>query len=542
MRKGSFIVCLIYIVICSCLTYGQKADLVLFNGSVFTSNTTAPKAEAIAIRGERIVAVGSNSQIKKLAARSAVLIDLKGHTVIPGINDAHFHFSPRPDGFQLQFRSMEPSWREVEDSLTAAVKQAPNGGWIFGVIGGDAVADPNATRNVLDRIVPDNPVELDTYYGHGEIVNSRAMALLNISEAEKDPLGGKFERDASGRLNGRIWEYAQWRQARNFSDMVSDAGAIARLKAMASQATRFGITSMQIMPTMRIDRFVRLLKEAHLPIRVRAMPFSLTISSGRDLSEIEQLKDLNSSGDRVMASGIKWILDGTPFEHGAALREPYNDRPDYRGKLAFSESEYPKMVAEALRLKQQLLVHCAGDKPIELLFRSMQDQKVGDWKPRRWRIEHGDALTSDLVPQAKGLGVIIVQNPTHFSLVGLIYRRYGRQTKFFSLRSLIDAGIPVALGSDGPMNPYLNIMLAASNPVRPTEAITREQAVRAYTTGSAYAEFAEGEKGILAKGKLADISVLSDDIFAMPASDMPRAHSILTILGGKIVYDEKFLH
>jgi predicted amidohydrolase YtcJ len=132
-----------------------------------------------------------------------------------------------------------------------------------------------------------------------------------------------------------------------------------------------------------------------------------------------------------------------------------------------------------------------------------------------------------------------VQNPTHFSIVDIIYARYSPQTKFFTARSLIEAGIPFALGSDGTMNPFLNIMLAAIHPARPTEAITREQAVRAYTGGSAYAEFAENEKGTLTKGKLADLTVLSQDIFTAPVPELPKTESLLTIVGGKIIYDAR---
>ena len=143
--------------------------------------------------------------------------------------------------------------------------------------------------------------------------------------------------------------------------------------------------------------------------------------------------------------------------------------------------------------------------------------------------------------RARNLGVIVVLNPAHFLPPDMIYARYSPQTKFFPFRSLIEAGIPVALGSDGPMNPFLNIMLATIHPSRPTEAITREQAVRAYTYGSAFAEFAENEKGTIAKGRLADLVVLSQDIFVAPVPGLPNTRSVLTIVGGKIVYDAKAL-
>ncbi len=274
MKKLILILLVSIFVNFSVLAQKLTPDLILYNGKIFTSDVAKPNAEAIAINGERIFAVGSNSEIKKLAGAKTRLIDLQGRTVIPGINDAHFHFMPNPQGFNLEFKSMEPSWDETVEAVKNAVKQTPKGGWIFGTIGGDAIADARANRFSLDQIAPDNAVVLETFYGHGQIVNSKAMSRLKITGEETDPLGGRFERDAeTKKFNGRIWEYAQWRQIRKLANGVSDEEAIKDLKKMAGEAVGFGITSMQIMPTMRVERFVRLLEKADLPIRVRAMPF-----------------------------------------------------------------------------------------------------------------------------------------------------------------------------------------------------------------------------------------------------------------------------
>ena len=366
------------------------------------------------------------------------------------------------------------------------------------------------------------------------------MPLLQFAEEEPDPIGGHFERIAnSKKINGRFWEYAEWKPHRIWVKQVSDADAILELKKLADEALRFGITSMQIMPSMPIDRFATLLVKADLPIRVRAIPFAMTTLTGRDLSEFQMLPKLKFPNSKVTVGGIKWILDGTPFERGAALRQPYNDRPDWRGKLNFPESDIAHMVNESLRFNQQILFHCAGDRSAEAVLDALERVTNVDWKTKRVRIEHGDGVVGNLIPRARKLGVIVVQNPTHFAEAELFGQRWGNEMQ--PLRSLIEAGVPVALASDGPMNPFLNVMFAATHPARPREAITREQAVRAYTFGSAYAESAEATKGSLIPGKFADLTVLSQNIFTVSVPDLPKTQSVLTIVGGRIVHDAMVL-
>ena len=273
---------------------------------------------------------------------------------------------------------------------------------------------------------------------------------------------------------------------------------------------------------------------------MRAIALSLTTPQGRDLNEIRGLSKLHAADPNVTVSGIKWILDGTPFERGAALRRPYNDRAEWRGKLNFAEAEVAAMLDESLELDQPLLLHCAGDKPVEVAFDAMEGYRTKvDWRTKRVRIEHGDGVIADLIPRAKKLGVVVVQNPSHFVDAELFRQRWGPDMQ--PLRSLLDAGIPLALGSDGPMNPFLNILFATTHPYAPTQAITREAGGHGIHAGSAFAEFAEDRKGTLAVGKLADLAVLSQDIFAVPAPELPQTRSVLTIVGGRVVFDGKVL-
>jgi predicted amidohydrolase YtcJ len=513
-------------------------DLILHNGKVFTADPSQPYTEAIAIQGERILAVGTSAEMVTLADAKTKRVDLQGHVAIPGINDAHCHFLLNPaGGYSLVFQSMEPSWQEVQDALREAGKEAPQRTWIYGTIGLTVILEPKATRFALDRIAPDHPVYLSTFYGHGDIINSNAMIALDIGEEQPDPIGGYYERvSGSNRIKGKLFEYAQWplrlRLAKNLSDSVLTKG----MQTLAEEAVRFGITTIQDMPMVPLERYTELLMKAQLPIRVRMIRFPPSTAEGRD---VEYGRNLSTPPGQSMisVSGTKWILDGTPLEWGAALRGTYLDRSDWSGRLNFSEKEIASMVQESLEWEDQLLLHCAGDKPVEALFNAMENVSDVNWKQKRVRVEHGDGVTEDLINRARDLGAVVVQNPTHLSLKDIAIARYGSESQFFPLRSLHQAGIPVALGSDGPLNPYLNIMFAVVHPINPSQALTREQAVEAYTRGSAYAEFKEQEKGTITKGKLADIAVLSQDIFDVPVDALPATHSILTIVGGKIVHD-----
>ena len=485
-------------------------------------------------------AVGATNQIQALAGTRTRTIDLKGRTVIPGINDAHFHHVPDPRVAVLPISHLEPSWDEIVDAVAEISKNVPKGSWILGTHGINVVNDPRATRIDLDKVAPNHPVHLTSYFGHGSVVNSAAMAALRIGDEQPDPFGGCCERlPGSNRISGKLFGYAQWMHWRYFGLIETEPERVSSARTMGQQATRLGITSMQIMSPLYAEDYAQVLYAAHLPIRARVIRFLGTSLHARMFDENAEAQTQLHLGDRIRISGAKWLLDGTPLERRAELRSDYRDRPGWRGQMYMPYGEMRAMLRESVARNDQLLVHAVGDATIEAFLCALESEAdVTALTRRRVRIEHGYGLRPDLVPRALALGVVVVQNPTHFAFGPVMAERFGHDHDHLPMRSLIEAGIPLALGSDGPINPFLGVMFATTHPARPEEAITREQAIEAYTRGSAYAESQEAEKGTLEPGKLADLAVLSQDIFTCPAGDLPKTESLMTMVGGEIVYSD----
>lgn len=526
------------------LAQDTNPDLILYNARIFTSSSKTPYVQALAIRGERITATGESAKIKSLAGSHTTEIDLGGRTVIPGINDAHNHLEIVPlDRVDLELTSPDPSWSEMKAAITAAEQKTPKGTFIYGEIAWKVFRDPSVNRDTLDQLAPDHPIILQTLPNHAWIMNSAALARAGIRENQPNPDGGRYERSADGRLTGVIREYAVFDIERTLADQTSDADAVAELRDKLSAAVKWGITTIQDMSNaMPPDRCAALLEKVPAPIRVRVIRMPGTTPAGRVIQEGRPVP--RSSSPLIRVSGTKWMLDGAPIEGTFASRNDPSNTGDFllHEQLTFPKSALGAMLRETLHDRDQLLLHVSGKPAAEAMLDALQSAGGARvWAPLRIRFEHGDGLTPDLISRVKQLGIVVVQNPTHLAIVnikpdlGSVFEK----TKTQPLRSLLAAGVPVALGSDGATNPYLNIMLASLHPNRPSEAITREQAVIAYTLNSAYAEFTENDKGSLQPGKLADLAVLSQDIFTVPAQDLPATTSVLTIVGGRVVYDAK---
>ncbi len=527
----------------ACSDARPAATLVLLNGKIFTGDAMTPWVEALAVRDDRVTAIGTTQRIRRDFAPQADpsatrVIDLGGRLVIPGINDAHVHVPEPWKPAEILAGSEDLGLDEALRAIATAAAREPRGTWIHGPLSLRMIDDPRTARNTLDRVAPAHPVWLDNFAGHATVLNSAGLRALAIPEKPPDPVGGRFGRDtATGELNGWLYESARWQQQRKLAAERSDSALLADFRTFSAEAAGYGITSVQDMPIfIDADHAFRVLRGQEVAIRWRIIRLPLDgVPPGPASGASDQ------SGGALVLRGVKYILDGTPVERGALLRAPYQDQPGWRGLADFSSAQVESMLRAALQQGDQPLFHCAGDSAPRLVLSSMR--ALGDartWRPLRLRVEHGDGIDPGLFPALGDFGVLVVQNPSHFAHPELMKRRYGptRLAGMFRLRSLLAGGIPVALGSDGPLNPYLNVMFAVTHPNNPAEAISREDAIRAYTQGSAYAEFAEAEKGRLVPGMLADLAVLSQDVFLAPIATLPDTRSLLTVVGGRIVYEQ----
>ncbi len=529
------------------------ADLILINGRVWTGSKSHPWAEALASRGERIIAVGSNSDIKKLADAKTRVIDLQGKLALPGFIDDHIHFIE--SGFHLlsvdlrDAATPEEFARRIKDHAA----RLPAGRWITG---GDWDHErwpggPLPTKDLIDRYTPNNLVFVSRLDGHMALANSAALRMAGVTKETKDPPGGTIVRDArTGEPTGILKDDAQGLVYRVIPE-ATEAERDEALKASLAEAARAGVTSIQdITPWQDYEAYKKFRDSGRLTVRVYART---PMSQWKRQAEIVARQ--GAGDDWLKLGGLKAFMDGSLGSTTALFFEPFSDAPNTSGLMVddnIPEGKLKQNIQDADKAGLQCSIHAIGDKANNILLNYFEEvAKENGPRDRRFRIEHAQHLLPGDIPRFAKLGVIASMQPYHAIDDGRwAEKRIGpvRIKTTYAFRSLLDSGATLAFGSDwfvAPLSPILGIHAAVTrqtidgknpNGWIPEQKVTVEEAVRAYTSSCAYAEFAEKSKGGLEAGKLADVVVLSQDIFRINPGEIQKTSVVYTIVGGKVVY------
>lgn len=551
--KILFVLSALFFAVCPVSLAAQiKADLIVVNANVRTMDAAKPKAQAFAVLGNKIVAVGTTTEIRQLAGAATKMIDAQGKLVLPGFNDSHVHFLDGGAGLSsVDLRDAQTPQEFVERIRNFAAR-LPKGRWILNGNWDHENWTPNSlpTAAMIDAATPDNPVFINRLDGHMALANSAAMRLAKVVKNTKDVAGGEIVRDASGNPTG-VFKDAAMDYIYAAIPPFSFEQRIEYLQAASDYAASLGVTSVQDMSAgSDVGVYQELERRGKLKTRVYA------VSTLADWQRWQRAGVGAAFGSEMLrVGGLKGFVDGSLGSTTAWFYEAYFDKPDTKG-LALEEPEkiYEK-VSGADKAGLQIMIHAIGDRANDELLKIYERvEKESGAKDRRFRVEHAQHLNEGLVKRFASGKVIASMQPYHAIDDGRwAFKRLDekRIKGAYAFRSLLDAGANLAFGTDwfvAPLNPFLGIYAAATrrtlddknpNGWIPEQKITVEEAVRAYTVGSAYAEFQENVKGTLSVGKLADFVVLSDDIFAINPNDIGKTKVLTTVVDGKIVYQAK---
>ncbi len=553
------------LVLIGCSGVGQKttATLILYNGRLFTADSTHAAATAIAMRGDTILYVGDDATARALAGPQTELLDLQGAFAMPGFIEGHGHFLGLGQSLQIVALGGATSWSEVVERVARQAEQTPAGEWVEGRGWHQEKWATPPARTVngypyhddLSARTPDHPVALRHASGHALLANAKAMQLAGISRETPDPVGGRIVRDARGNLTGVFEENAMdliLHPLAAHKSLRSDAekqAALERSAALAAEAClRNGVTSFQDAGSSlwEIQQFQRLAESGQLPVRLWVM---IARPSGADLSKLAGFPKINAGKGFLTVRAVKAYLDGALGAYGAWLLQPYADKPGHVGQNV-TPLDSIRHTAEACRkYGLQLCVHAIGDRANRELL-DLYSAFVGPGQDLRWRIEHAQHVDPQDIPRFGQLGVIASVQAIHCtSDAPFVVKRLGverARTGAYPWRSLLDSGAHLANGTDTPVediSPLACIYAAVTRkrpdtgePFFPEQRMTRQEALLSYTRWNAYAAFEENEKGILAPGKRADVVVLSEHLLECPEENILRARVLHTIVAGRRVW------
>ncbi len=542
------------------------ADLVLINGNIVTMDPARPRVQALAARGETILAVGPDAELKAHVGAATRVIDLEGRLAVPGLIEGHGHFMSLGESLmELELRHAR-TWDEIVGIVAEAVAKAKPGDWIVGrgwhQDKWERRPRPSVqglpTNEGLSRVSPHNPVFLSHTSGHGVFVNARAMDLAGIRRNTRDPEGGEIVRDAGGRPIGMLREaaaeparlaLAKWQAARPPEEIERERREQVRLAS--ENALAHGITSFQDMGSSleTIDLLKRLADEGALPIRL-SLAIEEPAATMQDKLARYRLVGHGGGYLTVRTVGEK-VLDGALGTHGGWLLEPYSDLPQSVGFNVTPVPEIRRSAELAIRHGYQMAIQGIGDRAVRVLLDLYAEvaKKHPGTKDLRWRIEHAQVIHPDDVPRFAREGVIpSVQGQFACSDGPWVVDRLGRERardRGYLFLTLMDSGAVVTNGTDPPVEDIDPIASFDCSVTRrlpdgslffPEQRMSREQALRSYTVNNAYAAYEEDVKGSLAAGKLADVTVLSRDILTVPDDQIRSAEVVYTIVGGRLRY------
>lgn len=553
-----------------CLNCGRKeapADLVLIKGKIVTVDETIPEAEALAVRDDTLIAVGSEAEVEPYIGEGTRVIDLKGSLAIPGFIDAHAHFTGIGQAkLGLELMPVK-NWDEVIALVAEAVKHAQPGEWIRGRGWHQEKWDRPPEPNVdglplhfeLSKVSPDNPVLLTHASGHASFANAKAMELAGITKDTPDPEGGEIVKDAKGHPIGMFRETAQrlmrdaydtWHEALGAAQIAEERQKVIGLASR--ECLSKGITSVHDpgSPFETIDLFKETVEQGKLGVRLYVM---IRDSNERIKEKISEYKIMGAGHNHLTVRSIKRTIDGALGPHGAWLLEPYDSLPTSVGLNTSTVESVTETAQIAIENDFQLNVHCIGDRAnretLDIYEKTFKEHP--DKKDLRWRIEHAQHLNPVEIPRFAQLGVIPSMQGIHCTSDGpYVIKRLGKKRAeegAYVWRKLISAGAVICNGTDAPVedvNPipcfYATITRRMKNGQAffPDQKMTREEALRSYTINGAYASFQEDILGSLTPGKLADITVLSKDIMTVPDDEILDTEVVYTIVGGKVMYQK----
>jgi predicted amidohydrolase YtcJ len=545
----------------------RPADLVLRNGKIVTVDDARPEAQALAINGDTITAVGSNQEIQRYVGPSTKVIDLKGALATPGFIDAHVHFTRVGDAARQLKLQTAKSWDDIVRMVAEAARTAKPGEWILG--GGwhqekwSSVPSPNVEgfplHDALSKAAPNNPVWLTHASGHAGFANALAMKMAEVTKATADPAGGKILRDKDGNATGLFNERAQSlvadalardRATRTPAQVEADLRTVIELASREALSKGLTTVSDAGSPPSTIDVMKKVVDEGKLPLRVWMM---LRETPDKLAADMPKYRVVNYGDKRFTVRAIKRAIDGALGSRGAWMLEPYADLASTSGMNTDSLDDIRQSAELAIKYGYQVAVHAIGDRgnreTLDIYQRTFAAHPDQDGKSLRWRIEHAQHLSAADIPRFGQLGVIASMEGVHCtSDAPYVLARLGpkrAEEGAYVWQKLMKSGALIANGTDAPVediDPIPTFYASVSRRLKdgtvffPDQRMSRMEALRSYTINAAYADFDESIKGSLRAGKLADVTVFSKDLMTIPEDQIQSTEIVYAIVGGKVQF------